>query len=221
MTTRQVHCAEALGWLAAHPAPAGASVVTSLPDVSEVPLDLAGWRAWFVAAVRAVVRWVPEEGVAVFYQSDVRHGGAWVDKAHLVLTGADAEAATLVWHKIVCRRPPGTVAPGRPSYSHMLCLSRRARSPGARVGPDVLSDCGPMIWSRAMGLTACRVACQYLRDEVGTRVVVDPFCGRGTVLAVANELGMDAVGVDLGEKRCRLARALALPLPTETRRRGR
>lgn len=213
MTTRVVVCAEALGWLAANPAPPGASVVTSLPDVSELPLGLDAWRAWFVGAVRAVLRWVPDDGAAVFYQSDVRHAGAWIDKAHLVLTGADAEQAALVWHKIVCRRPPGTVAPGRPSYSHMLCLSRRPRSPGARIGPDVLPDCGPMTWSRAIGATACRVACLYLRDELGARVIVDPFCGRGTALAIANELGMDALGLDLGARRCRAARGLVLSAP--------
>ena len=57
-----------------------------------------------------------------------------------------------------------------------------------------------------MGASACRVACQFLRDETDTRVVVDPFCGRGTVLAVANEMGFDALGVDVLAKRCRAAR---------------
>lgn len=57
-----------------------------------------------------------------------------------------------------------------------------------------------------MGVTACEVACRYLRDETETAVVVDPFCGRGTVLAVANAMGFDAIGVDLGARRCRAAR---------------
>lgn len=61
-----------------------------------------------------------------------------------------------------------------------------------------------------MGVAACRVACAYLRDEVGARVVVDPFCGRGTVLAVANAMGMDAIGVELSAKRCRAARVLVV-----------
>ena len=29
------------------------------------------------------------------------------------------------------------------------------------------------------------------------QVVIDPFCGRGTVLALANELGLTALGVDV------------------------
>ena len=36
-------------------------------------------------------------------------------------------------------------------------------------------------------------------------IVIDPFCGQGTVLAVANELEMDALGVELSRKRCRQA----------------
>jgi tRNA G10 N-methylase Trm11 len=38
--------------------------------------------------------------------------------------------------------------------------------------------------------------------------VVDPFCGLGTILAVANEHGLDAIGVELSSKRARKARRL-------------
>ena len=42
---------EALGWLEAHRAEPGTSVITSLPDLSELPdLDFDGWRAWFIDA---------------------------------------------------------------------------------------------------------------------------------------------------------------------------
>jgi len=126
------------------------------------------------------------------------------------MRGVEAEAGSIVWHKIVCRRPPGTVAVGRPSYSHMICAARSPRALPRRPGPDVLPDAGYMSWSRAMGIQACRVACRFLLDETDTRVVVDPFCGRGTVLAVANAMGLDAIGVDTGAKRCRAARALTI-----------
>ncbi|HEU4404400.1 MAG TPA: hypothetical protein VFS43_03825 [Polyangiaceae bacterium] len=77
--------AEALAWLEANPTGAGTSVITSLPDVSEVPkLGFGAWRAWFVEAARRVIRWAPADGVAIFYQSDVGRGGTWVDKGYLV-----------------------------------------------------------------------------------------------------------------------------------------
>lgn len=209
--SRSVVQAEALAWMASEPAPRRSSVITSLPDVSELSAStLEAWRAWFEAAVGAVIRWVPEDGVAVFYQSDVRRGGVWIDKGYLVMRAAEREGASVLFHKIVCRRPPGTIAPGRPSYAHMIAVTRGAAWPLVRPGPDVLDDAGVMNWSRAMGVRACEVACRFLREETKTRVVVDPFCGRGTVLAVANAMGFDALGVDLGARRCRAARSLTM-----------
>jgi hypothetical protein len=211
MPIRRVVQAEALGWLDANAAADRDGVITSLPDVSELPeLGLEAWRAWFIGAVRRVIRWVPRSGVAIFYQSDVRHGGAWIDKGYLVQRGAEEEGAHTLWHKIVCRKPPGTVALGRPSYSHMIAVSLEPRAVIRRPGPDVLPSAGFMPWSRAIGVTACRVACRFLLDESDARVVVDPFCGKGTVLAVANAMGLDAVGVDISAKRCRAARALVV-----------
>ncbi len=208
---RTVIHGEALAWLAANPAAAGMSVVTSLPDVSEMPrLDLVGWREWFVGAARAVVRWIPEQSAAIFFQSDIRHRGAIVDKGYLVTRAAEEEGASVVWHKIVCRRAAGTASFGRPGWSHMICLTKGTPRSPRRPQPDVLPDAGFMPWTRSMGRAACEVACRHLIDETSTDTVVDPFCGHGTVLAVANELGLRAIGVDLSAKCCRKARSLEL-----------
>lgn len=209
---REIFEADAFVWLAEHPAPLDASVVTSLPDLSELPgLTLERFRAWFVDAARRVVRWVPPQGVAVFYQSDVLHAGTWVDKAYLVGRAIEEEGAALVFHKIVCRKPPDTPYLGRPSYSHLLGVAHAPR-PVRRPSPDVLTSAGRMPWSKAMGVEACRLACRYLLDETDTRVVVDPFCGHGTVLAVANALGLEAIGVDRSARQCRAARRLVVDL---------
>ncbi len=211
MAQRTIVEAEALAFLRDHPAPPASSVVTSLPDVSELPLDLAAWRAWFLAAAAQVIRWVPEEGVAIFFQSDVRHRGVWIDKGYLVMRAAEDAGAALVWHKIVCRKPAGTFSNGRATYSHLLCVSRPPR-PTRTMSPDVLPDAGAMPWSRAMGVEACRLACRYLLEETSTRTVVDPFCGHGTVLAVANAMGLDALGVDVSRRQCAAARKLTVRL---------
>jgi hypothetical protein len=209
-SNRTVVQADALAWFPANPAPADASVVTSLPDVSELTLPLDEWKRWFIDAARAVIAWTPPDGVAMFYQSDVRQADAWVDKGYLVMRAAEAEGASTLFHKIVCRKPPGAVALGRPSYAHLVAVTRGALWKQLRPGPDVLPDAGNMPWSRAMGERACEVACAFLRDETKTRVVVDPFCGRGTVLAVANAMGFDAIGVDVSAKRCKAARRFTL-----------
>ena len=61
-----------------------------------------------------------------------------------------------------------------------------------------------------MGLAACRAACTFIQRHTPTRTVVDPFCGRGSVLAVANAMGLSAVGVEISRRRCRHARSLKL-----------
>lgn len=212
---RQVVCADAFEWMRTHPAEVGSSVVTSLPDASELPkLSFDAWRLWFVDAARTVIRWVPPDSVAIFFQTDIRRSGAWIDKGHLVMGAADQENALVVWHKIVCRAPPGTVSPGRPSYSHMICISRSPRAFPKRPGPDVLIDTGASSWTRAMGIEACRVACAYLRDETDTRLIVDPFCGRGGLLAVAESMGFASIGVDISARRCRAARSHSIAEPS-------
>jgi hypothetical protein len=208
---REVFHADAMEWLAAHAPLAGASVVTSLPDGAELPtLAFSEWCDWFVAAARQVVRSIAPGAMAVFFQSDVLHRGFWVDKGAMVSEAARAEGVDLLWHKIVCRNPPGSASCGRASYAHMLAFGRDVSpSPGAaRV--DVLPDGGFRPGTKSMGALACRHACEDIVRTTQTRTIVDPFCGFGTVLAVANALGLDSVGVDLSAKMCRKARTLVV-----------
>lgn len=204
---REVHCADALEWLAHNPL-TSASLFTSLPDVCEVPLGFPAWRAWFIDAAAAVLRATPPDGVAIFYQTDIKHAGAWIDKSHLVQLAGERTGHQLAWHKIACRKPAGTIMFGRPGYAHLLCFSGAPR-PAPDGLPDVFAT-GAMTWTRATGLAACELACTYILRHTPTRTVVDPFCGQGTILAVANHHGLAAIGVDLSTKRCRAARRMTL-----------
>lgn len=206
-----MHCADARVWLAQQPSFAGCSFITSLPDVSELGgVSLPDWKRWFVDAARQVLDLCPDDGVAIFYQSDIKKDGVWVDKGYLCSRAAEEAGCNVLWHKIVCRKPAGALTFGRPAYSHMLCFSRGVRLDLSRATPDVLPDPGESNWTRGMGDKACRLACRYVLENTTTRTVVDPYCGRGMVLAVANEVGLDAVGVELSGKRARQARALSV-----------
>lgn len=205
--------AEALEWLRENPAESGDAVITSLPDVSELPElgpGLDGWRAWFIAAAAQVMGWTPPGSVSMFFQSDIRDRGQWIDKGYLIQRAAEQVGGRLLFHKIVCRRPPGTLTQGRASYSHLLAITLGDGWSPKRPGADVLPEAGFLPWSRAMGTAACRAACSFLLEETAARRVIDPFCGKGTVLAVANAMGLDALGVELSAKRCRAARRLSV-----------
>ena len=210
---RTVIRGDALEWLAGNPAAPSTSVITSLPDVSELTeCDVEEWRRWFVAAARAVLAWVADDGVAIFFQTDVLSRGVWQDKSFLVLSAAEASGHHLVWHKIVCRTAPGAVSPGRAGYSHLLCFSRQPRPAFRHALPDVLPDAGFEPSQKAMGVEACALSVRFALAETNARTIVDPFCGQGTALAVANAFGLDAVGVDRSERCCRAARKLTLDM---------
>jgi hypothetical protein len=206
VTTRVVHHGDGCEYLARERLPADHAIITSLPDHSELPaLGVEGWRRWFVDTASAVCRAVDDDAIAIFYQTDVKHDGRWIDKAHLVLCGADAAGSHALWHKVVCRVAPGTITFGRPAYAHIVCVSRARRLlPGASTA-DVLPSLGAMSWSRAMGAAACDATVQFAAS-LGVRTIVDPFCGHGSILAAANAHGLDAIGVELSRRRAAKAR---------------
>ncbi|MDF3057646.1 MAG: SAM-dependent methyltransferase [Rariglobus sp.] len=207
---REVHCADAIPWMKERGRIAGACAVTSLPDVSEVGMALPVWRTWFLHAVALVVDSVPDESAALFFQSDIKRDGIWVDKGALVIRAAEDAGAQVLFHKIVCRRPPGMLTYGRPGYTHLIAVSRAMRCPDVLPVPDVITDMGRQPWVRAMGVRAAGHAVRFAREQVGAATVFDPFCGVGTVLAVANALGLDALGVEKSRKRCEQSRLLAV-----------
>jgi hypothetical protein len=207
---RQVHCSDAIDWMRKQGRIEGACAVTSLPDVSEVNLSLSAWRTWFLASVALVVDAVPDTQAALFFQSDIKRDGVWVDKGAMVIRAAEDAGAHILFHKIVCRRPAGVLTFGRPGYTHLIAVSRAMKCPDVLPLPDIITDAGRLPWVRAMGVRAAAHAVRFARDQAGAQTIFDPFCGVGTVLAVANELGLDSVGVELSRKRCEQARLLTV-----------
>ena len=206
---RIVHHTDALRWLELSPVLEGCSIVTSMPDYTEFPsLTLDEWKAWFVRAARLVLERAPDNGVVVFYQRDSKKDNTWVEKGYLCQKAAEQSGHALLWHKVVCRAPAGQITFGRPGYSHLLCFSRGVRVPLSASTADVVPEAGPTTWTRGMGVKACQVAVRFIRDHTSTRTVLDPFCGHGSVLAVANDMGLDAIGVELGRKRAETAERL-------------
>jgi hypothetical protein len=210
--SREVNEGDSIPWMKARGQIEGACAITSLPDVSEVKLNLYAWRTWFLDAVQLVIGSVPDDSAAIFFQSDIQRDGIWIDKGAMVVRAAEDSRAHVLFHKIVCRRPPGSPAGRRPGFTHLIAVSRAMRCPEILPIPDVILDPGRLPWVRAMGIRAAAHAVRFARDQVGAKLIVDPFCGVGTVLAVANRLGLDALGVERSRQRCEHARKLIVRL---------
>lgn len=210
-STRTVQKADALTWLAEQQPLAGCSIITSMPDISEFPkMSLEEWQKWFTDAAALVLSRCPDDGITIFYQTDIKRNGVWIDKGFLCQTAAQQVGSQLIAHKIVCRASAGVVSFGRPAYTHLLCFSKKIRPAIAQSFADVLPEAGETTWTRGMGVKACQLACKMVLAYTQTRTIVDPFCGHGTVLAVANALGMNAIGIDLSSKCVKKSRELTL-----------
>jgi len=209
---RAVHEADALAWLDQHALPQRCGVLTSLPNVDEFAhRDLDRWRAWFVDAAERTIARTPAGAACVFFQTDIRHGGTWIDKSFLLQLAAQrVDGAALLWHKLALRAPLGTTTNERPGYAHLLCFARNLTLADDSACPDVLPALGRMTWARAIGVDVATWAVRWLRDHARAATIVDPFCGVGTVLAIAEREGLDAIGVERNPGRAAKARALRL-----------
>lgn len=206
---RVVYCEDAILWLKSRPVHEGCSMVASLPDISEFPgLSLNAWKNWFVQTVALILSRCPDDGVTIFFQSDIKVVGTWVDKGYLCQKAAESLEHELLWHKIVCAAPAGVVTFGKPSYSHLLCLSKGQRGQVERSTADVIPDRGEKTWQRGMGLQACLIAAKFIAEQTKSQTLINPFCGHGSMLAAANAFGLKAIGIERSPKRAEKARVL-------------
>jgi len=208
---RTVIYGDALEWLRDHPAQPGCSVVASMPDVSEWGVTLPVWEERFREAARLCLLATPPDGVTVFFQTDARARGRWVSKGGIVLQVAAELGIPVMWHKMVLQRPPNTSLYARAGYSHLLAFSRAVTIPGSHASPDVLPDRGMLPWSHSMGTRAAIRAMRDIRAFApATHTILQPFCGIGTALVVANDYGFNAVGIEWNRRRVARAKTLTM-----------
>ena len=214
-SARVVERADALAWLGAKADGSLGHIVTSLPDLHEVgTTNATAYAEWMEKACRLCLRKAAADAYVIFYQTDRKLDGQWIDKSAVVARAARAEGVPMRWHKVALRRdPPSTIDVLRPTYTHLLCYSRKGR-PG-RPAPDVIAA-GRPVYPFGMGLHAADFLLRFVRAQGGPTTVVDPFVGRGTVVAAANAHGLRGVGVDKSASQCQHARRLRLRIADGT-----
>jgi tRNA G10 N-methylase Trm11 len=49
---------------------------------------------------------------------------------------------------------------------------------------------------------------KFIAEQTKTKLVINPFCGEGSVLLAANHWGLDAIGIERSPKRVAIAKEL-------------
>jgi hypothetical protein len=79
------------------------------------------------------------------------------------------------------------------------------------AAPDMFYR-GEMLWPKGIGLDCCFVGVTFLKSVAFAKGIIDPFAGQGTVLAMADAVGLPSIGVEISAKRCKKAHNLKIDL---------
>ena len=215
---REILCIDAVKWLEDFQSDFKGSIFTGLPDLSELLSIFSGktlnekaeeYEAWFLYVLELIFKRLSEGHFAIFYQTDTKVTTSqgvvvkWIDKSYLCSSAASRYNCALCWHKIASNYE-SSIQTNRPKYSHILCFSKGEIKyhTSAFDVPDVI-DRGLMNWPNAIGLEACILCIAFLKYVANSNLIYNPFCGRGTVVAVANYFGIRCIGIEILPKRCR------------------
>ncbi len=146
----------------------GACAVTSVPDVSEIGKTLPVWREWFLNAVHLVVSAVPADSAALFFQSDIKRDGTWIDK------GALATVPGLPPSNITLVAPTGTIDAGIRSTGNLSLAASAVlnagniQTGGTTVGAPATPNLGALSSASSSTAVASGPALGETRNESGS-----------------------------------------------------
>jgi tRNA G10 N-methylase Trm11 len=193
----QVYCQDGIEWCLRNKNKFPA-VVTSIPEMTELDLDETKYIRFFRRATSAVLKTLVPTGYAIFIQTDRKHHGL-IDKSYLLIDEAIKQGFRVMFHKIALIKNVGMTDLHKPTYSHLVCVSKDG-TPGAAT-PDVIHR-GKSLYKHGAGITAVSFCLKYLQNK-GIDFVVDPFVGQGTTLIIAKKLKFKGgFGVDIEKKQC-------------------
>lgn len=202
--SREIICQDALKWLKS--AKSVPNVVTGICDLDEMPnYNMQQYLTFFKQITTQICNKLQPGCYAIFIQTDRKWQRQWIDKSYIISDIANKAGLKMIWHKIVLHRGVGATHLQRPTYAHMLCYSRDGTTGAAT--PDVI-DVGKKLYKNATPTSAANVALDFVKRYSKVKTVLDPFVGQGTIVALANQRGLDAIGIDIDPEQCEKARVL-------------
>ena len=177
-------------------------VFTSVPDLSELPETYnVGSYQIFLSDAMSLVSSLTNK-FAVLGQSDRRQNGEIFSKAEFICEEM-TRGFKLKDHKILLKKPLGSIDMFCLTYSHVLFFSKgqgiSKRQKVKAFMPDVWDfHCerrnGVVLWNEDF----VRLVIEVMTDEGD--LVIDPFAGRGTVIKVAEQMNREAIGFEIDEE---------------------
>ena len=179
-------------------------VFTSVPDISETEYkNLRDYTEFFEKMVARCLEKCKDEGYVIFYQTDSKVNGYWLNKAFMIYDVARISEVKLIFHKIVLRKEVGKTDRSSPTYSHLLCFSRKSKHGSKKhTFPDVL-PVSKSINRHSTPEVVCNSVMNFIEanqpDDIPKHkhIIFDPFCGEGAILCEAKKRGYSIFGMEI------------------------
>jgi DNA modification methylase len=180
------------------------NVVTGICDLDETNMEFKEYIVFFNKISKLIFEKLEKTaGYAIFTQTDRKINREWIDKSYLLTKCAYECGLKLVWHKIILNRKVGATDLFRPTYSHILCYTYKGTSGAAT--PDVI-DVSTRSYKNATPIKAAEICIEFIKknNKLNTDII-DPFVGQGTIVAMANKHGLNAIGIDIDPEQAKKA----------------
>eukprot|EP01111_Echinosteliopsis_oligospora_P014565 TRINITY_DN5509_c0_g1_i2.p1 TRINITY_DN5509_c0_g1~~TRINITY_DN5509_c0_g1_i2.p1 ORF type:complete len:220 (-),score=46.83 TRINITY_DN5509_c0_g1_i2:18-677(-) len=179
------------------------SIITTIPSHEESKIDdFFEWKKWFVDMCASLLEHIPLSECVLLFQPDIKIINEkgyqeWVDTAYMCNRACDSvPSCRLVFHKIISNHVNITdystniYKDKRVGYIHLMCYRKQTDDHEEQFADVVANN----TCCDGVNFESIILAVKYAK-HIGSRCIIDPFCRRGDILAVANYFGLNSIGL--------------------------